>query len=184
MTYEPFDPLDAPDAGKVGGQLTVRNILRSYHSNYDLFAEAVQNAVDAVHARWRDDVAYEPRLLIRIDLVKNSFTVIDNGVGMTPDTCARAFAPNYSLKAALLSGPSRRLRGHKGVGATFLSYGFNLTQMSSKYMGETWSGEIRDARRWADGTPESKAPLVAPYTEQDQFFLSLDRGTLVRVQCD
>ena len=57
MTYPPFNPLDVPEAGTFGGHLTVRNILRSYHSNYDLFAEAIQNALDAVHERWHDDNA-------------------------------------------------------------------------------------------------------------------------------
>lgn len=31
----------------------IYNIIQSYHGNYDLFAELLQNAVDAVEARWR-----------------------------------------------------------------------------------------------------------------------------------
>ena len=185
MTYPPFNPLDVPEARTLGGHLTVRNILRSYHSNYDLFAEAIQNALDAVHERWRDDNAYEPRLYVRIDLPRNTFTVIDNGVGMTPDVCRLAFAPNYSLKAALVAD-GRRLRGYKGVGATFLSYGFNQTQLASKKTAgeDAWTGQLEGARRWAEGLPGAAAPLVSPYEEKDETFNELDRGSLIRIRCD
>ena len=86
--YPPFDPLtEQRQASDLEGLLTVHNILQSYHGNYDLFAEAIQNAVDAVHQQWRQTLlGYEPEILVEVNAQANTFTVIDNGVqpGVNP----------------------------------------------------------------------------------------------------
>ena len=147
--YEPHDPLQDREASAIEGRLTVHNIIASYHGNYDLFAESVQNAMDAIHERWRaeGDSGYSPRILAIVDLQENTFTVVDNGVGIAGEDCLSVFAPNYSLKSRLIAGGGKRLRGHKGVGATFLAYGFNRTEIASiDASGTQFTGRINSGR--------------------------------------
>src|SRR5688500_1444852 len=101
VEFLPFDPLATRQLAEDDGLLTVLNILRSYHSNYDLFAELVQNAVDATHMRWRDgaDPDYHPEITVFVNLADNSVAVLDNGTGIGPEDCRSIFAPNFSLKA-------------------------------------------------------------------------------------
>ena len=184
--YEEHDPLDKRQASDAEGRLTVHNILASYHGNYDLYAEAVQNAVDAVHLRWlaEDQGSYTPEITVIVDLPENTFTVIDNGVGIPPQACLSVFAPNFSLKSRLVSEGGRRLRGHKGVGATFLAYGFERTELASKDAeGTLFTGRLNGGRRWAEGAGDRTRPLLNPYAEESREFNDLERGTLIRIKC-
>ena len=185
--YKEHDPLDKRQASDAEGQLTVHNILASYHGNYDLYAEAVQNAVDAVHLRWleADEGSYRPRITVIVDLRDNTFTVIDNGVGIPPEDCLNVFAPNFSLKSRLIAQGGKRLRGHKGVGATFLAYGFERTELASKDANANlFTGRLNGGRRWAGGGDDRAArPRLNPYEEESPEFLALDRGTLIRIKC-
>lgn len=187
FNYDPYDPLQDRDATANEGRLTVHNIISSYHGNYDLFAESVQNAMDAIHERWRSDgeSGYAPRIIVIVDIQANTFAVIDNGVGISGKDCLKVFAPNYSLKSRLIAGGGKKLRGHKGVGATFLAYGFNRTEIASKdESGELFTGRLNGGRAWAAGSDDEVArPLLAQYTEESRDFAALDRGTLIRVQC-
>lgn len=51
-------------------KLQVQNILKCYTHFYDVFAESIQNALDAVEAgtRERGPEPYQPRLWIRVDM--------------------------------------------------------------------------------------------------------------------
>ena len=185
--YDEHDPLDRRQASDLEGQLTVHNILKSYRSNYDLFAEAVQNAMDAVHTRWRLEhgTGFTPRVKVIVDLSGNSFTVIDNGTGIPPADCLSVFAPNFSLKSRIRAQPGQRLRGHKGVGATFLAYGFDRTDIASKASRDVvFTGRLNGGRRWAEGLDDTAPrPMLKPYEEESRDFASIDRGTLLRVVC-
>lgn len=88
-----FDPLQSQsdtDASAGNGvfqdatKRVVHNILRSYTGFFDLFSEAIQNALDAVElaARTRGQ-SYLPRIWIVIDIPGSSFRIVDNGVGMS-----------------------------------------------------------------------------------------------------
>lgn len=125
--YEPYDPLQGRDVTANEGRLTVHNIISSYHGNYDLFAESVQNAMDAIHERWRSDgeSGYVPRIIVIVDLRANTFAVIDNGVGISGEDCKKVFAPNYSLKSRLIAG------GGKSCAATKESVRHSLPMAST-----------------------------------------------------
>ena len=185
--YEDHDPLASRQASTTEGRLTVHNIISSYHSGYDVLSESVQNAMDAIHLRWKEepDSNYAPQIWIEIDQSANSLTVIDNGVGITPLECLSVFSPNYSLKSRLAAQGGRRLRGHKGVGATFLAYGFLRTELASRDgSGSLFTGRLIGGHTWAIGDDrDARRPLLNPYEETSAIFNSLDRGTLIRVQC-
>ena len=91
----------------------------SYTGWYDLLSELIQNALDAIDHRKRRESDYSPKLWIKIDLQTNSISVTDNGIGFSREHFQYFLAPMVSFK-------SKTDRGQKGVGATYLAYGFNF----------------------------------------------------------
>lgn len=148
-----FDPLteslDLPGADRTifqeATKRVVLNILKSYTSYYDAFSEMLQNALDAIDSRHRSAPnGWSPTIWITVDIASRSVRVVDNGVGMDLEQFLYCFRPNVSFKSR------RESRGHKGVGATFLAYGYSLITLHTKQGGQTWSARMRNGRHWAE----------------------------------
>lgn len=123
----------------------VENILKSYTGYFDAFSELIQNALDAIDARRRaDGNGYHPCLWVDIDVKNKRLRVTDNGVGMDRAKFLYCFRPNVSFKNR------RESRGHKGVGATFLAYGYSVITLHSKQANEALAARLRNGRQWAD----------------------------------
>jgi hypothetical protein len=121
------------------------NILKSYTGFYDLFSEGIQNAIDGLEARAAaSDGKYQPQLWIDVDLARRSVRIVDNGCGMDQEQFKLCFAPNVSFKRDL------PLRGQKGVGATFLAYGFSFIRLESKQRGTMLGAILRGGRLWSE----------------------------------
>lgn len=190
MTFTAFDPLEfkntrVNDAALNALKREIENILSSYVGWYDPFCELVQNALDAVEAR-RDlersagtEAEYHPTVHIRIDLDENALTVTDNGIGLDRDKFEQFLAPNFSFK-------SGNTRGHKGVGATYVAYGFNYMRVSTKSPGFAASGRIVGARKWLNEGSTSGNPKVEhdPSPAIDASFDGFDRGVSITVRFD
>jgi len=132
--FKPFDPLEEitgtipTDIHKV----IIRGILDSYHSNYDVLSEALQNAIDAIEEEYKirtekkgkPDEDYVPTVWITIDLPSNRIQVCDNGPGIAWDYFKKVLVPGFTAKALLKLSERKRIprnirfRGHKGVGLT------------------------------------------------------------------
>lgn len=146
-----FDPLEVnSDSGgldisiaKDAVKREVLNILKSYTGYFDCFSELLQNALDAIDARLAIET-FDPKIWIRIDVGGGRVTVIDNGIGMNLDQVKFCFRPNVSFKSRKAS------RGHKGVGATFLAYGFSSIRIFTKTPSGQISGQMRNGRQWAE----------------------------------
>lgn len=190
MTFVPFDPLEfkntkVNDAALSALKREIDNILSSYVGWYDPFCELIQNALDAVEARAGlersagTEASYEPRIDVRIDLDENALTVTDNGIGLDKDKFEQFLAPNFSFK-------SGKTRGHKGVGATYVAYGFNYMRVSTKTPGFVASGRIIGARKWLAEGSTSGNPKVEPDTspQVDPAFDGNDRGVSITVRFD
>jgi len=189
MTFTPFDPLESKttkisDAALGALKREIRNILSSYVGWYDPFCELIQNALDAVEARSTFEESagtsnnYRPHIDIFVDLDDNSLTVSDNGIGLDKEKFEQFLAPNFSFK-------SGATRGHKGVGATYVAYGFNYMRVSTRVPGFEASGRIVGARTWlnTDGSPAN--PKVEPDTSPiDGAFSETDRGVSITVRFD
>ena len=126
-----WDPLsqasDDPGLLVAAQKREIHNILKSYTGYYDLFSEMIQNALDAVERRLNEgEPGYTPQIWIQINLGRDSISVTDNGCAMNLDEFQSFLKPNYSFK----DGDSTR--GSKGVGATYLAYGFNHLELSTK----------------------------------------------------
>lgn len=189
MTFAPFDPLEfkntrVNDAALAALKREIDNILSSYVGWYDPFCELIQNALDAVEARVLFEKSagtedqYQPKILIKIDLDENSLTVTDNGIGLDKDKFEQFLAPNFSFK-------SGNTRGHKGVGATYVAYGFNYMKVSTKSPGFTASGRITGARTWLSQKQPGANPKVEPdATAAPSEFDDIDRGVSITVRFD
>ena len=190
VSFTPFDPLSfkntkVNDAALGSLKREIENILSSYVGWFDPFGELIQNALDAVEARTADEKSagtgldYQPKIDIRINLDDNSLTVTDNGVGLDNEKFEQFLAPNFSFKTG-------DTRGHKGVGATYVAYGFNYMRVSTKVPGFEASGRILNARNWIKSYSPGANPKVEPDDSPrvDAAFDDNDRGVSVTVRFD
>lgn len=182
--FEPWDPLESAAGADPGILISaqrreISNILRSYTGYYDLFSELLQNALDAVDKRTDegDLVPGDGRIWVVIDLQKHSVQVTDNGCAMDLQQMRQFLKPNFSFKSGLVS------RGSKGVGATYLGYGFNSLQISSRHDEKTYSGLIENGRMWVDDSSGIvPRPRIVPCDPHDAPFAALERGTAITVK--
>ncbi|WP_188054309.1 ATP-binding protein [Sphingosinithalassobacter sp. CS137] len=155
----------------------VQNILKSYTGYFDLFSETLQNSLDAMEAKQRmagED--YQPKVWITVDIPNSRVRVVDNGTGMSLDQFKFFLKPNVSFKQP------KEARGQKGVGATFLAYGFSVLRAHTRKAGHEVAAILRNGRQWAQDYSES---IPRPAFEAESFKvpeLGLgDDGTAVEV---
>ena len=113
----------------------IRNILKSYTGYYDLFAELLQNALDAVERRQSEQqqqIDYQPAIWVTINIPEKLVAVTDNGCGMDETQFRQFLRPNFAFKQGEITrGGKGATRGSKGVGATYLAYGFNYLEVAT-----------------------------------------------------
>ena len=175
MNTENWDPL----AGNLTSELIsatikrqIKNILKSYTGWYDPFSELIQNALDALDARAARDDEFTPKLWIRIDLKQNMLSVTDNGIGFSEDQFKSFLAPNVSFK-------KQENRGNKGVGASYLAYGFNFLQVGTRTPDYEFIGTLQNGRVWVEdesGT-EPRPKVIRENEALHSVFHEIDRGT-------
>lgn len=181
--FEAWDPLDATAPSDLGILVSaqkreIANILKSYTGYYDLFSELVQNALDAVEKRLEEDsIKTGGQVWILVDLREQFVRVTDNGCGMDADQFKQFLRPNFSFKSGGVS------RGSKGVGATYLGYGFNSLQISTRTNGKLLSGRIDAGRNWLEDKAGTIArPKIVACPVPDGPIASLSRGTAMTVR--
>lgn len=171
MSIHGFDPLSAAIANSSDlegilehqAKRSVESILKSYTGFYDVFSELAQNAIDALETRAETDKTHQPKLWILIDIKNSKIRFVDNGVGMDSNTFKFCLAPSVSFK------PIGKLRGQKGVGASFLAYGYTFLKVQSKKHGTTNAAIIRQGRNWAEDT---SGTIPRPRLEEIKFDVS------------
>ena len=160
----------------------LRNLLKSYTEWFDVFAELLQNALDAVEQRAREENAqFEPQIWIKVDIKNQVISVTDNGCGMEISEFKTFLKPDVTFK----TDDKMKTRGMKGVGATFLAYGFNHFQVSTKTSSEEWSGVIRRGRDWVENRTETTPKFVVPADEPPhEPFEHIENGTSVTIRLE
>lgn len=177
LRLDEFDPLeDSPSSSellKFAKKVQIRNILKSYTGWYDPFSELLQNALDSVERRMQEEKdSYQPEIRIELNLKENSLRVTDNGTGFTEEQIGIFLTPNITYKALT------KARGHKGVGATYLAYGFNHLEFGTKTPTFSYYGIIKNAREWLDEITESlPRPKVTKAEAPLNVFDSIDKGS-------
>jgi hypothetical protein len=187
MTFAHFDPLRIPDKETVDESLlrdrqkrNIYSILHSYVGWYDPFSELIQNALDSVDKRAvTAGPEFKKRISIRIDARSNSVTVSDNGGGLDEVSFQQFLAPNVSFKDATA-------RGSKGVGATYLAYGFNYLRVDTKTKNFVARGEMEGGRSWLHDSSAPQNPHVYPTeaSSLDPIFEDFDTGASITVKFD
>jgi histidine kinase/DNA gyrase B/HSP90-like ATPase len=156
----------------------IRNILKSYVGFYDPFCELIQNALDAVDLRAEhEDGDFAWHIWIKIDLVENSISVTDNGIGFDEEKFRLFLSPSISFKN------EGETRGNKGVGATYLGYGFNYFQLGTRSPELEAVCELRDGRKWVDDTTGSVSrPMVCQSELAHEAFAQVDCGSTFTIR--
>lgn len=151
----------------------IRNILKSYVGYYDPLCELLQNAMDAVDRRKEilNEDKYEKRIKIILNLQENSVYVADNGIGFEEKQFKTFLSPNITFKK---QGHSR---GNKGVGTTYIAYGFNRTEIYTKTAQYEKYAYIDGGREWIDNFLDTvEMPCVVTIESKDEKFI-YDRGS-------
>jgi len=184
--FEPFVPLALPsgiDAVSIA-KTSLRGILDSYHGDWDFLIELVQNAIDALDLKFSESkgMTEKPEIEIIVNEKIGSVRVSDNGKGMDANAFRLALYPSYTDKPYSRGSTSKRsLRGHKGVGLTFLAFGFNLLKYCSKRDNQLFSGEFSGGRSWVDSEENAQPPKVIPSEYCPEFLDGHPSGTSVEV---
>ena len=175
MTDKSWDPLEETYSEEVIGAVKkreIKNILKSYTGWFDLFSELIQNALDATDARLKKGQKdYVPEIHIEIDLKSGRISVTDNGIGFSEKEFRAFLAPNVSYKKS-------ENRGNKGVGATYLAYGFNHLQLGTKSDSFSYIGTIEGGREWVEDDSGTKnRPEVRESKVIHSAFSEVDQGS-------
>ena len=172
MNWDPLDLDLAADVIDAAKKREIKNILDSYTGWFDPFSELIQNALDALEARKAVDDDFTSKLWIRIDLKDQSLSVTDNGIGFSEDEFRNFLAPTITFK-------SQENRGNKGVGATYLAYGFNFLQVGTKSPGYEFIGTLANGREWVE-TEDSTGTRPTVTRDNEALhppFNTIDRGS-------
>jgi hypothetical protein len=168
ISIDGYDPLSIEYSSEENEKLLdqanrriILNILKSYTGYFDIFSEMIQNALDATEAKHREGhVGYQPKIWIEIDIEGGRVRVTDNGVGISADEYRYFLKPNISFKKP------KDFRGQKGVGATFLAYGFSLLRVHTRQDGQEVAAILRQGRQWAQDQNET---VPRPAFQQEIF---------------
>lgn len=171
-----WDPLKQSISEEVLGATIKRqimNILKSYTGWYDPLCELMQNSLDAVDMRKKlNEKDYIPGIWIKIDMHENLICVTDNGIGFKETEFKNFLAPNVSFKRG-------DTRGNKGVGATYLGYGFNFLQIGTKTDDFKFIGTLKGGREWVEDESNTK---TRPEVQENKntihdTFNEIDKGS-------
>ncbi|MBI4328286.1 MAG: ATP-binding protein [Chloroflexi bacterium] len=167
--FEPFTPfaVDQTEHALLEQVKTnIRGILDSYHGDWDFLIEMLQNAVDALEEKFDTSATpgqEKPQIEIVVDVHMGTVRVTDNGVGLDPDVARRMLAPNFTTKPYRKTDARRSLRGHKGVGLTFLAFSTDFFRCYGKKDNNEFAGELHDGRAWVqDESGDMGPPKVQP----------------------
>ncbi|TCJ86409.1 UNVERIFIED_ORG: histidine kinase/DNA gyrase B/HSP90-like ATPase [Bacillus cereus] len=179
----------------------VRGILRDYRNFWDVYAELLQNSVDAINRRYRvlndtnyymykdfntnnpnfNDGNYRGKIEIRVDTTDNTITVLDNGVGIEKENLMNFLLPKSSGKKM------RKDYGFKGYGLTFVAFVSRKFSAKSRYFTDLncFEYEINNIFDWvySDSNPFPGFPEV-PTSSDDQDLQEWNTKITVRLEDD
>ena len=178
MSQEEWDPLEVTDnvPRDTMDKRLIMNILASYTSYFDPFSELFQNALDAVEKRQNEleESGYVPEIWVEINMKDDFISVKDNGIGFDDKQFKSFLSPNVSFK------PTGKTRGNKGVGATYLAYGFNHIELGTKSPNYSNYAVLKNGKDWAVGKFDDQKPMAR--SRKSDNLLQLDRGSFFKIK--
>ena len=117
------------------------------------------------------NTSYQPQIWIHVDIRNQSVSVTDNGTGLSQDPLRLFLQPSMSFKK------KGTTRGEKGVGATYLAYGFNYLQVATRTPNFEYIGVLENGREWVEDRDKTIVkPYMRPSEICDPAFDKIDRG--------
>jgi hypothetical protein len=152
----------------------IRNIIDSYHHDWDVLAELCQNAVDGI----REKNPANGRIQIRFDRANRTIEVSDTGIGMSREKVSRALSPNVTFKRG-----QAKLIGEKGLGLTFCAFRANrITIETSPGDGSVHTVVFEGGRDWVEERRTSRPEVLL--TTRRESTGSFTRVTAFDVNAD
>lgn len=136
---------------------SIKDIDDSYNNDWDIVAELLQNAVDAIRKKGE----LHGEIDIDINSQDRSIRVRDNGIGMTPNEVPELLAPFSTNKE-----DDEESIGEKGVGLTFVLFtcnDFHIITGNGKVASE---GHVRDAYTWKNSSADDVPRLIHQMSEE------------------
>lgn len=135
-----------------------------------MFSEAIQNSLDSIDRKREQnnpgkDKVFEGEVNVYIDLDRDELTVRDNGTGFDEHEFKAFVAPNMSFN----KGNEKGTRGNKGVGASYLAFGFDYFCVNTKSQAFSYCGELNKGRSWVDGKDDAETPKLINSTVSDNM---------------
>lgn len=141
------------------------NLTTSYSDEADIFAELVQNAIDAITTRPPAAQGDVGALTIVIGRRKNNahyFYVQDNGIGMDLDIVEKVFIPSFSYGKT--QGKSI---GYKGVGLSYVVAVSDHLAIRTRHGGNTTERTIRHTNGWVTDSEKPQPAVTAEFDVPD-----------------
>jgi len=105
----------------------IERIIKSYRHTWDIYAELLQNAVDAIVEQFPKDSHEKGKVSLSIDTKKRCVEIRDNGTGIPPEKLVSVLVNGESLKRKNGTGKY----GFMGFGLTFVAFQSSLISIST-----------------------------------------------------
>ncbi|PFM83138.1 ATP-binding protein [Bacillus sp. AFS077874] len=146
---------------------SILDIDDSYNNDWDILAELIQNAVDAIKKSSSTEIK---KITLNVDASKKSISITDNGVGIDPKKLLDLLKPFSTDKV-----DDDETVGEKGVGLTFVMFSCNDFFIKSGNTNGTRSAIVKDAYNWKYSN--DKKMLQSTFTDHNELF----QGTIVNL---
>ena len=123
----------------------IQRIVTSYRHPWDIYAELLQNSIDAIFEAKQtchfNQSEWKGKIEIFVDSEKRSLKISDNGIGIPPERIAEVIVLGRSLKRENDQG-SRY--GFMGYGLTFVAFQSSYIKIESTYEKQPESRSYKD----------------------------------------
>lgn len=182
---ETFDPLSEinSDFRTQVMKRRISNIINSYRNATDVLAEPIQNALDEIVRSHKNGINNAGSIQVRINVNQDTIEIRDDGRGFDLNDLKKYIAPSQTDKVDLFS--DGEVRGHKGVGLTFLAYGFNYFEVESKTIeGDHYRVELTEGLDWAMSDNQEEPPEAITEDIGGDGGKLDTRGTRIKIKAD
>jgi hypothetical protein len=155
---------------------TIERVVTSYRHPWDIFAELIQNCVDAINAEAEQHPPGEfiGQLHIEIDSHARQITIRDNGEGISPAQVGTLIATSISLKRDVANR-----YGFMGFGLTFVAFQTLYLKIDSVKNGQRSIRTYVDLFRYVFGQPLSPLPEAAEDNTAPETVAAANGTTIV-----
>ena len=123
----------------------IERIVTSYRHPWDIYAELLQNSIDAIfeakQTLYPNKPEWKGKIEIVVDSEKRSLKISDNGIGIPPERISEVIVLGRSLKRENSQGGRY---GFMGYGLTFVAFQSSYIKIESTYQEQKSSRSYKD----------------------------------------